>query len=107
MDPGLAEEQLRAMVAADSVPCLDDGQIWMLVQIAADSDLNAAAAEGWRWKAAAVAGEYGFSVDGQRFDRDQMHAMCLAMVDHYARRRFGTVRTRGPVAAAAENVPPC
>lgn len=107
MDPGLAEAQLRAMVAADNAPCLDDGQIWMLVQLAADSDLNAAAAEGWRWKAAAVAGEYGFSIDGQRFDRDQMHAMCLAMVGHYARRRSGSTRVRGSVAAAAENVASC
>lgn len=47
-------------------------------------DLNHAAAEGWRWKAAKVATEFDFSTDGQSFKRDQQRAACLEMAAQYA-----------------------
>lgn len=49
-------------------------------------DLNAAAAEGWRWRAAKVADAYDFSTDGQSFDRSQLQAHALKMADYYAAR---------------------
>lgn len=47
-------------------------------------DLNTAAAEGWRRKAAKVAGAFDFSTDGQSFSRSRMHAHCLEMARMYA-----------------------
>jgi hypothetical protein len=49
-------------------------------------DLNIGAAEGWRWKAAAVAGKVDFSADGGSYQRSQQHAMCLAQAQAYARK---------------------
>jgi len=58
-------------------------------------DLNAAAAEGWRWKAAKVAGEFDFSTDQQDFSRSNKHTQCLAMAEHYQKRVSGSVRVKG------------
>lgn len=58
-------------------------------------DLNAAAAEGWRWKAARVAGSFDFSTDQQDFSRSQMNAMCLEMAATYAKRITGSIRVKG------------
>lgn len=58
-------------------------------------DLNAAAAEGWRWKAATVAGQFNFGTDQQTFDRTGKHAQCLAMAEHYQKRVSGSIRV-GP-----------
>ncbi|HEY8818405.1 MAG TPA: hypothetical protein VIM25_06260 [Candidatus Limnocylindrales bacterium] len=58
-------------------------------------DLNAAAAEGWRWKAALVAGLFDFKTDQQDFSRSQMSDMCLAMAAMYAKRVTGSIRQRG------------
>lgn len=55
-------------------------------------DLNAAAAEGWRWKAAKVAGEFDFGTDQQTFSRSDKHAACLAMADEYRKRVTGSVK---------------
>lgn len=55
-------------------------------------DLNAAAAEGWRWKAAKVAGEFDFNTDQQDFSRSQKHAACLAMAEHYQKRVSGSIK---------------
>lgn len=46
-------------------------------------DLNAAAAEGWRWKAAQVAGRYSFASDGQQFSRSEFIAHCFQMSSQY------------------------
>lgn len=115
MDRVTAEERLWQMCAADQDPALTDVQVTLLVDQAELSgwDLRAAAAEGWRWKAAACAGQFGFSVDGSRFDRDQMHAMCMRMADHYGRGRSGSA-AMNPASAAASDAtfeltgwPPC
>jgi hypothetical protein len=55
-------------------------------------DLNAAAAEGWRWKAAKVAGEFDFGTDQQTFDRTGKHDQCMAMALHYQKRVSGSIR---------------
>ncbi len=57
-------------------------------------DLNAAAAAGWEQKAALVSGRFNFAADQQRFDRSQVHAMCLEQADRYRRRGAGTTVMR-------------
>lgn len=47
-------------------------------------DLDAAAAAGWRWKAARCSDRTYFATNGQMFSRQQVHAQCLAMADRYA-----------------------
>lgn len=54
-------------------------------------DLNAAAAEGWRWKAAKVAGAFSFSTDGQSFNRAEMARACQEMARTYRNRVVGSV----------------
>lgn len=58
-------------------------------------DLNAAAAEGWRWKAGKCAGRFGFTTDGQSFQRQQVHAHCLEQAAVYQRRVNGSAPTGG------------
>jgi hypothetical protein len=47
-------------------------------------DLNAAAAEGWRWKAGRVAGDFNFSADNASYSKESTMAHCLAMATQYA-----------------------
>lgn len=110
MDIGDAEVQLRRMCAAESPPELDDIEVRDLAVLATTRGLYAAAAQGWRSKAAKVAGDFGFSTDGNRFDRDQAYAHCMQMADWYHQRAgsggqggsLGVVTVRSPTAAAAE-----
>ena len=108
MDRVTAEERLWQMCAADQEPALSDVQVTLLVDQAELSgwNLRSAAAEGWRWKAAACAGQYGFSVDGSRFDRDQMHAMCLRMAALYDGQGGGVATLQSPTATLAASVGP-
>jgi hypothetical protein len=46
-------------------------------------DLNAAAADVWRYKAANAAKMYSFSADGQSFQRNQFLQACLQMASYY------------------------
>lgn len=57
-------------------------------------DLNAAAAEGWRWKAGKVAAVYSYSIEGQSAQRAQMHAQCLEQAARYAKRVIRSVPVR-------------
>lgn len=98
----LALARLRRMVAADSFPKLAEEELAMLLTVgslwdeygrsAADEgwvptyDLNAAAAEGWRWKASAVAHMVDFSADGTRMSKGQLIDHCHAQVALYAKR---------------------
>lgn len=60
-------------------------------------DLNAAAAEVWGEKAAALSAAFDFTADGGTFSRSQAHAQALKMQRHYAARRVpGTVRLVRP-----------
>lgn len=56
-------------------------------------DLNAAAAEGWRLKAAAVAGDFNFSADGASYSKADVLAHCLEMETKYASRSHGVLAT--------------
>ena len=53
-------------------------------QYAEQWDLQRAAHWGWMHKAAMIAGDYNFSVDGQSFSRDQAVEHCLAMAAQFA-----------------------
>lgn len=107
MDVSEAQELIESMTAWNSAPTLSEDQIDLLVQRArrpdsdgltpAESgwtgtyDLNAAAAEGWRWKAAKVAGEFTFASDGQSFNRSEMAKACLEMSKMYRDRIVGSI----------------
>lgn len=102
-----ALELLEVMVAWDKVPTLTAFEVGRLVERArrvdtdgllpSDTgwtgtyDLNWAAAEGWRWKAAKVAGDFSFSTDGQTFNRVEMVRECRAMAEMYGRRVVGSI----------------
>jgi len=70
-----------AQVVDGTVVWIDAGSRWSPTW-----DLAAAAADGWEQKAAQVAHRFTFTADGQRFDRSQIHAMCLDMADRFRRR---------------------
>lgn len=57
-------------------------------------DLNAAAAEGWRWKAGKTADRITFSSQGDNYNADQLHKHCLDMAKYYEGRSAPrTIRT--------------
>ena len=56
-------------------------------------DLNAAAAEIWSEKAAALACNFDFSADGSNFSRSQAYQQAIAQARHFsARRKPSTIR---------------
>lgn len=107
MEAADARERLESMVAASSSPTLTTAEVDQLMLIAARPDgdgllpdaggwsgtydLNAAAAEGWRWKAAKVAGDFTFATDGQTFNRSDMVKACQAMALTYSKRVAGSI----------------
>jgi hypothetical protein len=64
-------------------------------------DLNSAAAEGWRWKAAIVAGQFDYSINAgpsqQSFQRSSKHAHCIAMAQAYQAKVVSSPRIRSSV----------
>ena len=54
-------------------------------------DLNMAAAEGWRWKAAKAADRTGFTADGATFHEEQLIAHCERMANQYAKGVAGSI----------------
>lgn len=90
------------MTAATSAPVLSEAELALLLESAqvvdatglaptadgytATWDLNRAALEGWRWKAARVAGSFDFNADGASYNRSQMLASCERMIAQYQRR---------------------
>ena len=113
MDAIQAQTQLASMLGAGAAPVLTPDELVTLLALAARADrfgryptdtawentysLYAAAAEGWRWKAAKVAGDFDFMADRDKYDRSQVHAHCLAMSAEFANREAGqvTVNTGG------------
>lgn len=109
------------MVAADERPALSADAIHDLLDGAAIPDaagrlstdptwepvwdLDRAAAEGWRWKAGAVAGDFTFSADGGSFSKGEVLAHCEAMADHYAARGLGIITAREDRLAAPYDSP--
>lgn len=52
-------------------------------------DLNGAAADAWRERAAGKAGSYDFQADGGRFDRSQWFDHCIKLADYYGNLAHG------------------
>lgn len=92
MDPVVAEARLKSMTAWNVDPTLTQAEItglladFKIVYRVPDLwDLDAAAAEGWRWKAGKVTDRFDFQSDVSNFSRDQVIQHCLAMADRYDR----------------------
>lgn len=99
METPAARARLERMVAADTSPTLTAGDIDALLALAARPDadgllvtdedwtptydLESAAAEGWRWKAAKVAADPDFSADGVSVSASKVAETCLAMADKF------------------------
>jgi len=121
LDPAVALVRLKNMTAATVRPVLDAETLTALLASFAIQDrwgarvqdegweptwdLNAAAAEGWRWKAAAVAADFTFSADDGSFSKGEVMAKCLAMAEQYAAKGYGTLGARDDRAHAAYNSP--
>jgi hypothetical protein len=88
-DPTLDDAVLDDLLAANAA-LDDDGREPVDPSWAGAWDLNAAAADGWRLKAAEAASRISFSADGASYQRDAFFKHCLQMADHYAG-RAGTV----------------
>lgn len=100
MDEATARVRLERMVASDQIPALTGTEVDDLIELAKrpDSDgvaindpdwtptwdLGAAAAEGWRWKAAKVAGHFDFGADGSNLSKSQVMDHCLRMAEVFA-----------------------
>ena len=100
MDEATARTRLTAMLGGDARPTLSDDEVTALLDSyrLADSDgrapgdegwtgnwaLNAAAAEGWRWKSAKVAGDFTFSADDASYNKGDVLANCERMVAQFA-----------------------
>lgn len=95
-----ARALLERKVAHDQVPLLDEQDIDSLIALAKrpDSagrlpsdaqwvptwDLDAAAYEGWMWKAGRSAPDYSFTIEDETSHQNQVHQACLAKVREYA-----------------------
>lgn len=102
-----ARAKFETMILADQDPVLDLDQIEDLFTYArrpdadgndyTDADweptwnLDAAAAEGWRRKAALAVARFDFAEDGQSFHRAQIYSHCLTQAAQYARRAMGSI----------------
>ena len=83
------EDIIERYPVADAAGVFPDEEGW-----AANAyDLNAAAAEVWAEKAAALAANFGFTADGATFHREQAHSHALKQARFFAARRgVATVR---------------
>ncbi len=112
LSPSQADEvrtRLELLILADEDPVLSEAQILAVLTYARRPDpddldyedanwtptwdLDAAAAEGWRRKAGLAASRFNFAEDGQRFDRAQVYAHCVAQAEYYGNRSMGVIPT--------------
>lgn len=107
MDTAAAKARLTAYLGGNIRPVLADAILDDLVERfrLADRDglrptddgweptyaLNAAAAEGWRMKAAAVAADFDFTADNASYSKGQVMAKMLEMEQHYASLDHGSL----------------
>lgn len=122
MDREGAVGLLSDMIAATSRPTLAPERVGDLVDRFAMADrygvrptddgweptwnLNAAAAEGWRLKAAKVAGDFSFSADGASYSKADVLAHCLQMEATFAALSHGTLQTEANWDPARLGLPP-
>lgn len=103
----VAFQKLSRMVAADSEPKLISDDIDLLLADFAVADkaglspsdtgwqptynLQRAAAEGWRWKAARASELVSADLDGERMSSNQIFEHCQQMIRTYSRRGTATL----------------
>lgn len=113
MDALTARAALGFMLAASIEPVITAGMLDVLLDDSKRMDkygryptdaawiptyeLHSAAAEGWRWKAAAVAANVSVTVDGVTVSNAQQYTHAMRMVEmHRKRIRPESVRVGGP-----------
>lgn len=95
------------MTAADSQPALSSDELDDLLSMFRKTDkngilpgetewietynLNAAAAEGWRWKSAKAAELVSIDLDGERMSSNQIFDQCERMIRIYSRKKTAAV----------------
>lgn len=103
-----ARSRLEHMTQASTEPALTSDQVDELLGIAkrydvdgltpSDDawtptwDLNAAAAEGWLWKAGRVSPRFTANLDGTGLQRAQIFGHCLQMAERYASKVATSIR---------------
>lgn len=118
MTPEQALTRITIMTAAESDPVLSIDELDELVLMARRADrygreisdadwietydLNAAAAEGWRWKAGKAASDVTFNTDGQGFSMSHLIAHCERMSRHYAGRTLTSIPVMTALGASEE-----
>lgn len=89
-EPALAEEELTQLLADFSRPDAE-GRPPTDLNWVPTYDLNAAAAEGWRWKAARATELTAVDLDGTKLSAEQIFEHCERMIGVYSRKVGGTV----------------
>lgn len=113
-----ALERLESMVAYDAEPALTEAQLddLLLMSKREDTegraptheeweptfDLDAAAAEGWRWKAGKAVPRFGVSIDGDTLHRQHIYLHCLRQAEHYAKKIVGTLGVKSGIPIPTE-----
>lgn len=106
-------ERLARMLASTEEPTLSDDELADLLRFArrpdsagnAPSDpawtprynLKAAAAEGWRWKAARAAALYSSGTDVSQDSESDVFKHCMAMVAEYEGGESGSAKVKGAI----------
>jgi len=101
MPDSALKTQLKRMTAWDSTPALSEDEIDALLAAFSKTDANdvapgeddwvetynlrAAAAEGWRWKAAKASSSVSTDLDGDRLSSNQLFEHCNRMIGVYSR----------------------
>lgn len=100
-------QKIGRMTASSSEPVLEEADLQQLLaefcrpdpegrpptdlNWAPTYDFNAAAAEGWRWKAARASEMIAADLDGARLSAEQIFEHCERMIGVYAKRVKATV----------------
>lgn len=103
----IAKTRLARMTAATAEPQLSSDELDELLtsyrmtdkngksptddEWTATFNLNKAAAEGWRWKAAKASELISVDLDGERMSSNQVFAHCQEMIRMYSRKNSGTI----------------
>lgn len=83
----------------------DGTVVWELAG-EATYDLHGAAAIGWEWKAARVAGAYDVSLQGSSFSRSQMYAKCIQQAQYHRAQASGGLVALGTSGYSTITIPP-
>lgn len=93
-EPALAEADLDELLAVSQRPDAE-GRPPADLNWTPTYDYNAAAAEGWRWKAAKASEMIAADLDGAKLSAGQLFEHCERMIGVYAKRVKATVSLKG------------